>query len=122
MVSLRPSRDHVASDLEIQTTVGRSIREYSGRASSELKRAGVLRYFFLTGPRHIFSEKGGGVQEKDRARLGLRHDGGRMRKVEGGKWREREFVGKAAVDKRVFIPDAIPYRTRRLPRPRSWER
>ena len=38
------------------------------------------------------------------ARRGLRHDGGRMRRVEGegGKWRER-VVGKAGGDERVFI-------------------
>ena len=28
------------------------------------------------------------MQEKDGARRGLRHDGGRMRRVEGEKWRE----------------------------------
>jgi hypothetical protein len=74
---------------EIQATVGRSIREYcpGGGASSESKRAVVPRHFSHR-PRRIFSEEGGGMQEKDGARRGLRHDGGRMRRVEGEKWRE----------------------------------
>jgi hypothetical protein len=44
------------------------------------------------------------MQEKDGARRGLRHDGGRMRRVEGGEMERERVVGKAAGDKRVFIP------------------
>ena len=34
------------------------------------------------------------MQEKNGARRGLRHDGGRMRRVEGGGWRERKSCWK----------------------------
>jgi hypothetical protein len=45
------------------------------------------------------------MQEKDGAHRGLRHDGGRMRRVEGGEMeREKELLERRRGTKRVFIP------------------
>jgi hypothetical protein len=60
------------------------------------------RGIFLTG--HVVSFGAGrGYTGEGRARRGLKHDRGRMRRVEGENWRER-VVGKAAGDERVFVP------------------
>ena len=74
---LRPSRDHVAGDLETRAlfsaSSSRSDPQSDGRqesaagVSSESKRAIALRH----------AGEGG-------ARRGFRHDGGRIRRVEGG--------------------------------------
>ena len=64
----------------------------------------MLRHFFLIGRVISFRRREWGMQEKDGARRGLRHDGGRMRRVEGGKMERERVVGKPAGDERVFIP------------------
>jgi hypothetical protein len=99
---LRPSRDHVSGDLEIQilssASSSRSDPQSDGRqesvagVSSESKRTVALRYF-LTGRVVSF---GGGRRYvgEGGARRGLRHDEGRMKRVEGEKNGGRELLEK----------------------------
>jgi hypothetical protein len=77
-------------------------RQESAAGGVERIKAGGRAEVFLTG--RVVSFGGGrGHAEEGGARRGLRHDGSRMRRVEGGKWRERERVaGKAAGDERLF--------------------
>jgi hypothetical protein len=95
-------------------------QESAAGVSSESKRAVARRYFFHR-PRRIFRWREGACREGG-ARRGLRHDGGRMRRVEEENGVKR-VVGKAAGDEHVFIPGRgsswqvklaqTPYRTRR---------
>jgi hypothetical protein len=90
-------RDHIAGDSEIQATVGRPIREcYEGVERIKAGgRAGVIFVVSFGGEREHARE--------GKAHRSLRHGRGCIRRVEGGKWRER-VVGKAAGDECIFIP------------------
>ena len=126
---LRPSRDHIAGDLEEPGTASAPLSgvgprldgrgETAGGRSSEPERAVVLRHFSHW-PRRILPVGDGRLRGEGGAHRGLRYDGGPPRKVEKTKGR-RGSLEKAAGDARVFIPSRMPGlqigRLRHHPRP-----
>jgi hypothetical protein len=74
-------------------------RQSAAGVSSESKRA--VAEAFVSLARVVSFGGGSGPAEEGGARRGLRHGGGRMRRVEGEKGKER-VVGKAVGDERRF--------------------